>query len=347
MARIRLKYVHEFIDRHGTVRRYFRKNGRRIALPGLPGSREFMEAYQEALDGAAKPRADIGAARTTAGTVSALIAAFYLSAGYKQLAAITQKTYRNRLERFREPHGDKRWAHIQTAHIRKLIDEVAERPGVANELLKTVRILARFAVERGYRADDPTHGLKTLKVKSEGFTTWSEDDIAKFEAHFDLGTRQRLALALMLYTGQRRGDAVRMGRKHVRDGVLSIIQSKTGTQVDIPMHPDLTAAIATGPVGLSHFLVTDYGKPFTANGFGNWFRDAVEDAGLPKGLSAHGLRKAACRRLAEAGCSTHEIMAISGHKSLQEVERYTRAANRERMAQTAMDAVVLKFGRKG
>lgn len=347
MARIKLKFVHEFTDRHGTVRRYFRKAGRRVPLSGPPGSREFMEAYQDALDEASKPRSDIGAPRTTAGTVSALIAAFYLSSRFKQLAPVTQQTYRNRLERFRVAHGEKRWAHIQTVHIRTLIDGVADRPGVANELLKTIRTIARFAVERGFRADDPTHGLKTLRAKTDGFATWSEADIVKFEAHFGLETRQRLAMALLLYTGQRRGDVVRMGRKHVREGVLTIVQSKTSTEVAIPMHPDLAAAIATGPVGLSHFLVTEFGKPFTANGFGNWFRDAVDAAGLPKGLSAHGLRKAACRRLAEAGCSSHEIMSISGHKSLQEVERYTRAANRERMAQTAMDAVVLKFGRKG
>lgn len=347
MARIKLKFVHEFTDRHGTVRRYFRKAGRRVPLPGLPGSREFMEAYKDVLDGASQPRTGIGAGRTTAGTVSALIAAFYLSSRFKQLAPITQQTYRNRLERFRAKHGEKRWAHVQTIHIRNLIDEVADRPGVANELLKTIRTIAHFAVERGFRADDPSHGLKTLKAQTEGFKTWSEADIEKFEAHFAMGTRQRLALALLLYTGQRRGDVVRMGRKHVRDGVLTIIQSKTSTQVALPMHPDLTTTISVGPVGLSHFLVTEFGKPFTANGFGNWFRDAVEAAGLPKGLSAHGLRKAACRRLAEAGCSSHEIMSISGHKSLQEVERYTRAANRDLLAQTAMDAMVLKFGRKG
>lgn len=347
MAIIRLTYVHEFVDRHGKIRRYFRRNGKRVPLPGLPGSREFLDAYQTALAGASMPESNIGAERTKAGSVSALVAAFYASSSFKQLAPVTQKTYRNRLERFRIRHGDKRWVQVQTQHIRRLVDEVADRPGVANELLKTIRTIARFAVERGLRVDDPTHGLKTLRSKTEGFLTWSEENISRFEARFPLGTRQRLALALLLYTGQRRGDVVRLGRKHVRDGVLSIIQTKTGTAVDIPVHPELTAAIAAGPAGLSHFLLTDFGRPFTANGFGNWFREAVEAAGLPQGLTAHGLRKAACRRLAEAGCSSHEIMSISGHRSLQEVERYTRAANREQMAQTAMKAMVVKFGRKG
>jgi integrase len=135
-----------------------------------------------------------------------------------------------------------------------------------------------------------------------------------------------------------------MGRQHVRktpDGpVIDLKQQKTGTKVAIPIHPDLQAVLDTTPSEHLTFLTTAFGKPFAAAGFTNWFRDACNAAGLPRGTSAHGLRKAACRRLAEAGCSANVIAAISGHKSLKEVERYTVAANQERMARMGVETLI-------
>jgi integrase len=135
---------------------------------------------------------------------------------------------------------------------------------------------------------------------------------------------------------QRRGDVIRLGRQHVQHGVLSLRQQKTGAQVDIPVLPELEAAIEAMPKA-EHlaFLVTEFGKPFTAEGFGNWFRLQCKTVGLPADLSAHGLRKAGATRLAEHGCSDHEIMAWGGWTSLKEVQRYTIAANRKRLAQDA------------
>jgi integrase len=143
-----------------------------------------------------------------------------------------------------------------------------------------------------------------------------------------------LALALLLYTGQRRGDVVRLGRQHIRNGVLSIKQSKTGAQVDLPVLPELQAALDLTPIGMT-FLVTGRGIPFTPDGFGFWFRQCCTEAGL-KGLSAHGLRKAAATRLAERGATAHELMAVFGWSTLREAERYTRAANRKALASGVM-----------
>lgn len=157
-------------------------------------------------------------------------------------------------------------------------------------------------------------------MEAGGYRTWTEEEIRTFYDKFEVGTRERLAFDLLLYTGQRRGDVVRMGRQHVRDGVLLIRQSKTGTEVEIPIASDLRLSLDSLPAGQLVFLMTGQGKPFTAAGFTNWFRDAVSAAGLPVGLSAHGLRKAACRRLAEAGCSAPQIMAVSGHKTLAEAQ---------------------------
>ena len=142
-------------------------------------------------------------------------------------------------------------------------------------------------------------------------------------------------LALLLYTGQRRGDVIRMGRQRVRAGVLYVAQEKTGVELAIPVHPELATIIASAPSGHLTFLATRFGRPFEASAFSHWFRDQCDVAGLPH-CSAHGLRKAAARRLAEAGCTAHEIGAITGHASLAELVRYTRAADQRHLAEAAM-----------
>jgi integrase len=194
-----------------------------------------------------------------------------------------------------------------------------------------------FVVLAEMRSDNPTDGIKLARRKSDGIHTWTESEITRYRATHALGTRARLAFELLLNTAQRRSDVVRMGRQHVRGDLLMVRQQKTGQELDIPIHPDLQAAIAAMSTGDLSFLVTERGQPFTAAGFGNWFREQCDAAGLPERCSAHGLRKAACRRLAEAGCSAHQIAAISGHLSLSEVQRYTKAADQARLARAAME----------
>lgn len=116
-------------------------------------------------------------------------------------------------------------------------------------------------------------------------------------------------------------------------------QQKTGAVLQIPLHPDLQEILTAHPADHLTFLTTKAGEAFTAPGFTNWFRDACHAAGLPVGLSALGLRKATCRRLAEAGCSANQIAAVSGHATLREVGRYTKAADQKRMATDAMEAI--------
>jgi integrase len=175
--------------------------------------------------------------------------------------------------------------------------------------------------------------------KTDGWRTWTESDIAQFENHWPIGTRERLAFALLLYTGQRRGDVVRLGRQHIRDGFIELRQGKTGTAVALTVLPDLAAILDATPCPQLTFLTTESGAPFTPGYFTNWFGVAVRAAGLPLGLSAHGLRKGMCRRLAEAGRSANEIAAVSGHLTLKEVERYTKAADRKRMATAALGTI--------
>lgn len=332
------RYTHGFLDRHGKPRWYLRRSGcKSVPLPGLPWSPEFMEAYERALGGSLSN--EIAAGKTKPGSISALAVAFYASAEFKQMAPASQKEVRNRIERFRADHGDKRAATLRNEDIRRMLDARADLPNAANNLRKTIRLLMQFAVARNWRSDDPTIGIKKLKVKSPGFRAWSEEQISAFESHWPLGSRARLALALLLYTAQRRSDVVVMGRQHLRKGSLHVRQQKTGAVLEIPIHAELQAALDAMPGSRLTFLLTEQGKPFSPAGFTNKFREWCLAAGLPNGLSPHGLRKAACRRLAEAGCSEKQIAAISGHMSLSEVQRYTRSADQARLARAAMASI--------
>jgi integrase len=362
MARRLPKYVNGFVDRHGTVYHYVRRPGGKSArLPGLPWSPEFMAAYHAALCGEAAPRAEmqIGASRTVEGTVNALITAYLdcsprSTSPFKTLAPETQRKWRNELERFRNAHGDKRLFRtkpdgtremlLRREKVQQLVNEKASTPAAQRNFLITLRVLFGWAVSEGRIPDDPTLGVKREKVKTTGHRTWSEGDIEQFEQAHAIGTRARLALALLLYTGQRRGDVIRMGVQHTRGGILTIDQGKTKgaeeSHLEIPVHPKLAEIIDATPSGHLTFLTTEVGKPYTSGGFGNWFRGKCKEAGLTEGLSAHGLRKACARRLAEMGCTAHQIAAITGHASIAEVQRYTLAADRKRLAREAMKKMV-------
>jgi hypothetical protein len=181
MTRIRLNYVHEFVDRHGKPRHYFRRAGfKQVRLPGLPGSREFTEAYQYALEGGA--RIEVGATRSTPNSVGALVSTYLNSTGFKNLAAETQRSRRSILERFREEHGSKRVSTLQRENVQKMINRRAHTPSAARNFLNTLRAVMAFAVEVGLRADDPTVGVQRPKIKTPDWRTWTEEDIAAFEA---------------------------------------------------------------------------------------------------------------------------------------------------------------------
>jgi integrase len=352
MSSIRLKYVHQWVDRRNGGAKatyYFRRPGfKRIPLPGLPGAPEFMDAYQTSLAGQALPRPMIGASRTKAGSLGALIVAYFSSPAFLSLKPATQQTYRLILEKFRAAHGDKPVAGLARPHINAMLADKISTPAAANHWLRLIKALMVFAVEEGWRKDNPTTGVKRVKSRTDGFHTWTEAEIAQFEATHPVGTKARLALALLLYAAQRRSDVVGIGRQHIRDGVLHLRQKKTGAALAIPVHQELARIIAAAPSGNLTLLTTSFRKPFTAAGFGNWFRDQCNEAGLPAQCAAHGLRKAACRRLAEAGCSANVIASISGHRTLTEVSRYTKAADQERMARDGMAAITrTKTGNAG
>ncbi len=336
-----LKGVSEFTDRHGTLR----IRGRRAGWPTYYFKyRPPCEAFEEELrnwQAREIQRPAVGVDRVEPGTISALVARYYRSAEYWKLEKSTQATYRGILERFRQEHGHRTVVGLDKQAVRKLVEAKREKPWAANNFLKLLRVLIRFAIEEDMRRDDPTVGVRPIGSKTTGHHSWTEEEIAQFEQTHAVGTRARLAFALLLYTGQRRSDVIRMGRQHIKDGSIAVRQQKTGAALEIPIHPELARIITATPSDHLTFLVTNErgkSKPFTAPGFTNWFREMCRKAGLPH-CSAHGLRKALARRLAEAGCSEHEIAAITGHRSLQEVRRYTQAASQIVLARRAMEAI--------
>lgn len=338
MAHFKYEYIHSFKDRHGKQRYYYRRNGqKRIALTGKPGTEEFHIAYCAAASGETAPKVQAGANRNTPGSMRSLVLAYYQSADFKALSEATRKTYRGIIDRICEEHGDKPVKLLQANHVWRMRDERSNTPSAANNYVRMIRMLMRFAVKRGWRPDDPTAVVEKVKTRSEGFRSWTEEDIAKFVARWPLGTRANLALSLLLYTGQRRSDVVRMGRQHLSGNSIHLQQQKTRERLVIPLHPELIKALAHA--GELTFLLTQHGKPFSPAGFTNWFVECAKEAGLPNGSTPHGLRKAAARRLAEAGCSPHQIMAITGHKNLKEVTHYTRAVNQHALAAEAINAI--------
>jgi hypothetical protein len=236
MTHIRLKYVQEFVDhRTGGVFRYLRRRGfPRVRLPGLPGSREFNEAYEAALE---TPQLAVGTKRSKPSSVGMAIAAYFGSTEFSSLAAGTQAKRRQILQRFREQHGEKPLALLPPKFVALTLSQM--KPHVARNWVKALRGLMQFATKLELCREDPTQGVKLPRIKSDGIYTWAEGDIAAFEAVHPIGSQARLALGLLLYTAQRRSDVIRIGPQHIRNGVLTVRQQKTGTTLgDIarPIH---------------------------------------------------------------------------------------------------------------
>ncbi len=327
-------FVECWRDRHKKVRVYFRKeHGPRIPLPITIGSSEFNTAYQAALAGQLRPTRERHA-RAAAGTIDALITHYKRSAAYIGLRATTKTGYVSRIEAIRIQHGQRTVAGLTRERIFGILQPYADRPGAALSILKMLRILIRHAINIGWLNHDPSLGIKRPKIQR--IRSWTEGEIETYRKRWPLGTKQRLAFELFLNTGQRRSDVVRMAWSHVSDNKIAVTQQKTGRPLRIRLHHDLLSALASVKRTHISILTTKYGKPFTVEGFSQWMRDAIKDASLPLACQPHGLRKAAGRRLAEAGATTKEIMAILGHITLSEAERYTEEANQENLAEQAV-----------
>lgn len=326
------KYCSRFKDRHGKERLRFRRTGWEPKTPAHPlGSVEFTQEYH---DWVANGKA-VRAGKAKPKSFDDLISRFYESTNWTRIKPTTQGTYRGELERFRAKYGSRGAATMSARHVDKLMAKMADTPSAANNLKKRLSQIFDFAILLGWRKDNPAKAVRSLKTTSKGYRTWQEPQIAAFEAKWPIGTMQRLAFDLALYTAQRRSDVRVMGPQHAKDGRISVQQLKTEKRLKIPIHPRLKASIAATASGHLAYIVTAQGRPYmTNNSFGMWFMRACREAGL-EGYAMHGLRKAASRRMAEMGLSNQLIKSITGHSSDAEVARYTREAEQELMADEA------------
>lgn len=333
MKYLAVRYVQE-VKRAGRVNLYFRRAGYpRVKLKGLPGSREFAESYQAALEN--RPQeVHPGKSRIVKGTFADLFAQYYASAEFNILQPKTQTNYRAILEKLRV-FDDMPVASIGRQEILAIRDK-----GNSISLIRRIKTLLNFAVEREFRSDNPADKVKIIG-KRRPFRPWTDSDIKKFLAHYKPESRQNLAITLLLYTGARRSDIVTFGWQNVAGNLLMFTPGKTShaenpKHLVIPIHAKLRERINGLPQDDPAFLMTEYGLPMSEVGFSNWFSKSARAAGLPRNSSPHGLRKAAARRLAEAGCSASQIAAITGHSTLKEVERYTASSDQAKLARSAI-----------
>jgi integrase len=332
-------FASSYRDRHGGTRVRFRMKGRPTLYPkAKPGTEDFWEEYLAWKDG---PVASED--RAMPGTFSDLINRFYKSVAWRNIPKdSTRKVYRGELERFRAKFGDRRVATMTARNVNRLMERMADTPAAANNLLKRLRTLFDYAILEGMRKDNPAKAVQALRAKGDGFHEWTEAEIVKFQKHHPVGTKARLALEIFLCTAQRRSDAAAMGEDPLKPGHVKVHQLKTGALLSIPMHRDLKAAVQACPSGKPWFLVSERGTPYTKESLGNWFKKQCREAGLPH-CSAHGLRKAASRRMAQLGLSNQLIKSITGHATDSEVSRYTKNADQASMATDAMRKME-KFG---
>jgi len=333
-------FVERWRDRHGKVRIYGRpdRKGPRIPLPDL-GTEEFKKVYGQMLMGE-RPHARERRLQALPGTVGALIASYMKSPAYIRLRETTKKGYASRIELLRTRHGHRSVSGLTRERIEKgILQAYSDRPGAALSILKMLRILVRHAMGlddtnplKLHR--DPSAGIKRPKTKE--IRAWTDAELAAYEARWPIGKKERTAYALMLYAGTARVDVHRMTWRQVDATGIDYVRNKTGVPVPLGLHTELHGVLAAAARDHVTIINTAYGQPFSLNGFSQFMRRAIREAGLPLDCKPHGLRKTLGRIMADAGVSAHDIMAALGHTTLAEAERYTREADRRRGAHRAV-----------
>lgn len=331
---IRLKFVKPIRKPTGKMYLYYAKPGHKLVrLPELPeNDPEFLRAYAEAARAAPKARSTRAA---TDGTIAALVVSYKNSPAFRGLRGSTKEMRGRILDKISDKGKSAFVADLGPRHIRADIAHLT--PHAANNRLKVWRALTKHACEEDMIEVDPARDVKKRKVEGGGHHCWTDDEIARYRAHHQSGTKARLAFELFLWTGARRGDVVRLGRQNINNGSLSYVAEKTGVEVCIPILPEFHFEMAEMPKSQMLFLETVHGKPHSVKAFGAWFKKRCIEAGLPDHCTAHGLRKARARIMAEAGKTSHQIAAWGGWKTLAEVTHYTEAADRKRLTHDGVE----------
>lgn len=333
MPRPHLPHLHKQITRHGKIIWYVRKgHGPRTRLRAKYGTEEFTAEYEGALKGA--PPAPKTGPRS--GSLSWLWDRYRETQGWAALALATRRQRENIMVHVLAKSGTEAADDIDASDIDAAVDDRRNTPAQARNFLDAVRGLFRWSKKAGHTRANPTEGVENPKrKKGNGFPPWNEGDVARYYGRWPVGTRERVWLDMLLYTGPRRGDVCKLGRQHVRASSggreIAFRTEKGGEMIEvtIPLLPVLEATLAAGPCGDLAFIIGDRGHPFTKESFGNAFSAAARKAGVFK--SAHGVRKIAATTAADNGATIHQLMAIFGWTTVDMPELYTREANRRRL----------------
>lgn len=334
MPRPHLPYLQNEITRHGKRKFYVRLNRGtpRIRINGEYGSDQFMAEYRAAIAGIPVIRKSLIAHK---GSLRWLVDRWRESSNWHMTAASTKRQRDNILVHILDSNGTLPFAQVDEAAIMAGRERRMKTPFAANNYLKTMRGLFGWAKEMKLIKDNPALGVTMLSRKTEGHEPWTEEDVANYRAIWPLGTRQRVALEVLLWTGLRRGDAVRLGRQHVgKDSIARLKTEKTGKALAVPMATPLLEALAAGPTGDLTFIVTGHGQHYVKESFGNQFRAWCNKAGISK--SSHGLRKLAAIEVAEGGGSEMQLQSFFGWTTGSQSSVYTRNAQQQKMAIEAM-----------
>ncbi|MDA1325568.1 MAG: tyrosine-type recombinase/integrase [Proteobacteria bacterium] len=340
------KYVYCDVDKNDNVRAFLRRNGRKQRIRDWSSVDAFRAEYLKLLNG--KAPIVKGPKQVAPGSMRWLIQGYYLSSEYSMLEQSTRQVRRRMLDAFSERHGDKPYKDLQATHIKVFIDEKvrAGAPEAANNLLKLLRALYGWASQPDVKHADhnPARDVKRIKTASEGHHTWTVEEVFQFEDRHPVGSKARLAEALMAYTGVRTSDAILLGPQMEREGRLHFTEFKgrknNPKRRRLLILPELRAIIDATPSGHLNYLVTEHGKPYsTAKSFGNWFKRQCEMAGLPH-CSGHGLRKAGATIAANNGTPAHALMSIYGWRVLKQADVYTREVDDMRLSDEYLHNVV-------
>jgi integrase len=329
MPRPRPPFLSREVTRHGRAVWYVRRDGKRTRINADYGTPEFDAEYQAALSGV--PRSKDG---PKSGTIAWLIERYRETEEWRQLSLATRKQRESILTQIISSAGNKPVSAITASSVKSGRDRRAKTPAQARHFLETLRGLFRWAREAQIVRTDPTVDVKAPRKSKEGYRPWTEEDVAAYEERWPIGTRERVWLDVLLYTGLRRGDAVRLGRQHVRDGVATLKTEKTDTVVTLPILPVLADTLAAGSCGDLAFIAGARGQPMAKKTFSNEFARACKAAGVPG--SAHGVRKIAATRAANAGATVPQLQAIFGWTDAKMPSLYTRGADRRRLSMEAM-----------
>ena len=350
------KHVYSFASQHGTERLVFRRKGFKSGyFKAAFGTKEFQAEYDRFMEPETAPEPAAPASKAVPGTIDDLVTRYFSVPTRLGPTEVTQGKIRAVIEDFRAGRGHKRVALVTFEAIDKIVAKKLVKTGTGNKtkggvhaarkLRKELIRLFDFAVKAGMVARNPVRDSEKVKTpageKSTGFHSWTEAEIDRFRAHHKLGTRERMAMELLLWTDQRRSDVVTMGKAQIQDGRLPVTQEKTGEILWLAVAPQLLEAIvAMKPEDTSPFcfLMTRRGKPFSKESFGNFFKKACVDAGLPH-CTAHGLRKATLRRMAELEMANKSMKSVSGQKRDETLAGYIEGANQKKLADSAITAL--------